>query len=143
MLTTFDLEEYVEAALRAGAGGFLLKDALAADVLTGIRTIADDAAVLAPSVTRRLIDRFLAAPVPRVGGGEAALQALTAREREVFLLVASGLSNAEVAEGLFLSEGTVKAHVSRILHKLQLRDRVQAVILGYDTGLTKPRGPST
>ena len=139
ILTTFDLDDYVDAALRAGASGFLLKDALAADVLTALRAIADGDAVLAPSATRRLIDRFLATPRRVPMEASTATAVLTTRENEVFLLIAQGLSNAEVASSLFLSEGTVKAHVSRVLTKLQLRDRVQAVILAYDLGLAIPR----
>ena len=138
ILTTFDLDEYVDAALRAGASGFLLKDALAVDVLAALRAIATGDSVLAPSATRRLIDHFLATPRHLPAPPTAATDVLTTREKEVFLLIAQGLSNAEIASSLFLSEGTVKAHVSRILAKLQLRDRVQAVILAYDLGLAHP-----
>ena len=138
ILTTFDLDEYVDAALRAGASGFLLKDALADDVLAAIRTIVSGDAVLAPSATRRLIERYVATPQKADRPDHPSIDVLTPREHEVFLLVAAGLSNAEIATRLFLSEGTVKAHVSRILTKLQLRDRVQAVILAYDIGLTEP-----
>ena len=141
ILTTFNLDEYVDAALRAGASGFLLKDALADDVLTAIRTIAIGDAVLAPSATKRLIERYLATPAHVTRAVKPELGTLTPREHEVFLLIASGKSNAEIASSLFLSEGTVKAHVSRILAKLQLRDRVQAVILAYDTGLADRRTP--
>lgn len=138
ILTTFDLDDYVDAALRAGASGFLLKDALAAEVLAAVRAIADGDAVLAPSATRRLIDRFLATPRRVPPAPNTATDFLTPREKEVFLLIAQGLSNAEIASSLSLSEGTVKAHVSRILAKLQLRDRVQAVILAYDLRLATP-----
>ena len=138
ILTTFDLDEYVDAALRAGASGFLLKDALADDVLAAIRTIASGDAVLAPSATKRLIERYVATPGKPSRPVSATIDALTPREQEVFRLVAAGLSNAEIATRLFLSEGTVKAHVSRILAKLHLRDRVQAVILAYDARLIEP-----
>ena len=138
ILTTFDLDEYVDAALRAGASGFLLKDALADDVLAAIRTIVSGDAVLAPSTTRRLIERYVAIPQRADRPDHLSIDSLTPREHEVFLLIAAGLSNAEIATRLFLSEGTVKAHVSRILTKLQLRDRVQVVILAYDIGLTGP-----
>ena len=138
ILTTFDLDEYVDAALRAGASGFLLKDALAVDVLAALRAISTGDAVLAPSATRRLIDQFLATPRRLPAAPNTAIDVLTMREKEVFLLIAQGLSNAEIASSLFLSEGTVKAHVSRILAKLQLRDRVQAVIVAYDLGLAHP-----
>ena len=138
ILTTFDLDEYVDAALRAGASGFLLKDALAVDVLSAIRTIVSGDAVLAPSATRRLIERYVATPRKADRPEHPNLDTLTPREHEVVLLIAAGLSNAEIASRLFLSEGTVKAHVSRILTKLHLRDRVQVVILAYDIGLTQP-----
>ena len=138
ILTTFDLDEYVDAALRAGASGFLLKDALADDVLAAIRTIASGDAVLAPSATKRLIERYVGALNKPSRPVSSNIDALTPREQEVFLLIAAGLSNAEIATGLFLSEGTVKAHVSRILAKLHLRDRVQAVILAHDAGLNDP-----
>ncbi|MEU4241656.1 response regulator transcription factor [Actinoplanes sp. NPDC026619] len=137
VLTTFDLDEYVYAALRAGAGGFLLKDTLAADLLSGIRAVARGDAIVAPSVTRRLIERHIGAagdPLPRT---EAELRVLTEREREVLELIAWGLSNAEIAGRLFLTEGTVKGHVSRVLAKLGLRDRVQAVIFSYECGLVR------
>ncbi|MEU0564936.1 response regulator transcription factor [Nonomuraea sp. NPDC005983] len=136
ILTTFDLDEYVYAALRAGASGFLLKDTLAPDLLSAIRVVARGDAVVAPSVTRRLLERYVgigAAPVtPRAG-----LDVLTEREREVLSLIARGLSNTEIAECLFLSEGTVKTHVSRVLAKLGLRDRVQAVVFAYESGLVR------
>jgi DNA-binding NarL/FixJ family response regulator len=137
ILTTFDLDEYVYAGLRAGACGFLLKDTLATDLLAAIRTVADGQAVAAPAVTRRLIQHFVAtAGSPVVDRSRLAL--LTAREIDVLTLIASGLSNGEIASALVLSEGTVKNHVNRILTKLGLRDRVQAVILAYETGLAPP-----
>jgi DNA-binding NarL/FixJ family response regulator len=143
LLTTFDLDEYVYAGLRAGASGFLLKDALAPDLLAAIRTVVEGEAVLAPTATRRLVERFLHTTPPATDRAveHAALQALTPREREVLTLVAQGLSNAEVAGRLYLSEGTVKTHVGRLLAKLGLRDRVQAVVLAYETGLVRPGGP--
>ncbi|MGW0202774.1 response regulator [Nonomuraea jabiensis] len=136
MLTTFDLDEYVYAALHAGASGFLLKDTLADDLLSAIRVVVRGDAVIAPSVTRRLLERYVGigtAPVtPTVG-----LDVLTEREREVLSLIARGLSNTEIAGSLFLSEGTVKTHVSRVLTKLGLRDRVQAVVYAYESGLVR------
>ncbi|MEV4510536.1 response regulator transcription factor [Dactylosporangium sp. NPDC049525] len=138
VLTTFDLDEYVYSALRAGASGFLLKDTLAADLLSAIRVVARGEAIVAPPVTRRLIERHIGTagdPLPRT---EAELRVLTEREREVLELIARGLSNAEIAGRLFLTEGTVKGHVSRILTKLGLRDRVQAVIFSYECGLVRP-----
>jgi DNA-binding NarL/FixJ family response regulator len=136
ILTTFDLDEYVYAALRAGASGFLLKDALAPDLLAAIRVVARGDAVVAPSVTRRLLERHVgigAPPAAPVGWPDA----LTEREREVLALVARGLSNTEIADRLYVSEGTVKTHVSRILAKLALRDRVQAVVYAYECGLVR------
>jgi DNA-binding NarL/FixJ family response regulator len=140
ILTTFDLDEYAFAALRAGASGFLLKDAPPADLLSGIRAVASGDAVVAPRVTRRLLDAY-AHRLPDSGrvpeSRSARLDPLTEREREVLLAVAGGLSNAEIAERLIVSEATVKTHVGRILTKLDLRDRVQAVILAYETGLVQ------
>jgi DNA-binding NarL/FixJ family response regulator len=134
ILTTFDLDEYVLAGLRAGASGFLLKDAPPADLLSAIRVVASGEAVAAPSVTRRLFAHFLgSAPTRRTAEGQ--LATLTAREREVLTLVARGLSNVEIAGALFLAESTIKTHLGRVLTKLGLRDRVQAVILGYECGL--------
>ena len=134
ILTTFDLDEYVLAGLRAGASGFLLKDALAVDLVSAVRVVAAGEAVAAPSVTRRLIAHYLAkTPVPPAA--DRRLAALTTREREVLTLVTRGLSNPEIATALNLSESTVKTHLGRILAKLDLRDRVQAVILGYECGL--------
>jgi DNA-binding NarL/FixJ family response regulator len=141
ILTTFDLDEYVFAALRAGASGFLLKDAPPADLLSAIRAVASGDAVVAPSVTRRLLSRF-AHRLPEAdqidGDGHGRLALLTAREREVMLEVARSLSNAEIAERLVLSEATVKSHVGRILAKLGLRDRVQIVVFAYENGLIRP-----
>ncbi len=142
ILTTYDLDRYVYAGLRAGASGFLLKDVPPADLLAAIRTVADGAAVLAPSTTRRLIDRFapLLPDPERTTRRDSLLQALTDREREVFLLLAQGQSNREIASELFLSESTIKIHVGHILSKLNLRDRVQAVVEAYESGLITPEG---
>ncbi|MFC4585057.1 response regulator [Sphaerisporangium corydalis] len=136
MLTTFDLDDYVYAALRAGAGGFLLKDAEPEEMLNGVRVVVRGDALLAPSVTRRLIAdvaRRSRAPAP-----DPRLNALTAREREVMLKAAEGLSNEEIAGRLFLSPGTVKTHVSRIMTKLGVRDRVQLVVLAYESAMVIP-----
>jgi DNA-binding NarL/FixJ family response regulator len=140
ILTTFDLDEYVFAGLKAGASGFLLKDTPPADLLAGIRTVAGGDAVLAPKATRRLIDRFVTLlPNPeRQGERDAVLSALTDREQDVFLELATGRSNREIAAHLHVSEGTVKVHVGKILAKLDLRDRVQAVVLAYESGLVTP-----
>ena len=134
VLTTFDLDEYVHAAIRAGASGFLLKDVTPAKLLEAIRIVAGGDALLAPSVTRRLLERF-AATLPAGDHASHVLAQLTARETEVLRLLAAGLSNAEIASELVVSEATVKTHVSSLLRKLGLRDRVQAVILAYETGL--------
>jgi len=134
ILTTFDLDEYVFAGLQAGASGFLLKDTRAADLLAAIRVVAGGQAVAAPTVTRRLIEHFVNV-TPPPARDTSRLDVLTPREREVLTLITYGLSNVEIAHRLVLSEGTVKGHVNRILAKLDLRDRVQAVILGYRTGL--------
>ena len=137
MLTTFDIDDYVYAALRAGASGFLLKDALPADVVNAVRVIAAGEALLAPSVTRRLIeDVARTAPAPRID--EHLVSSLTAREREVLVLIARGRSNQEIAGDLFIAEQTVKTHVGKILAKLHLRDRVHAVVFAYDIGLVQP-----
>ena len=138
VLTTFDLDEYVYAGLRAGASGFLLKDTLAPDLVSAIRIVVAGDAVVAPSATRRLVERFLDTTGEPDRAQAQSLSALTDREREVLGLLARGLSNAEIAAELFLSEGTVKTHVSRVLGKLSLRDRVQAVVLAYETGLVRP-----
>ncbi len=140
ILTTFDLDEYVVEALRAGASGFLLKDASAATLVEAIRVVARGEALLAPTVTRRLLDRFaprLPAVDPLVTHN---LATLTERELEILKLIARGLSNQEIAARLFLAETTVKTHVSNLLAKLQLRDRIQAVVLAYDTGIVQPGG---
>jgi DNA-binding NarL/FixJ family response regulator len=136
ILTTFDLDEYVFAALRAGASGFLLKDVSPEQLIAAVRLVAAGEALLAPSVTRRLIERFSSPVKPT----PVELNGLTAREREVLTLMARGLSNAELAEKLTLSEATVKTHVARVLSKLGLRDRVQAVVLAYESGLVTPGG---
>ena len=137
VMTTFDLDEYALSALRNGASGFLLKDTPSVQLVAALRSVASGDAVVSPSVTRRLLDRFLGS-----AGGElrdaAMLDVLTDREREVLLLMAQGLSNTEIARKLFLSEATVKTHVGRVLSKLDLRDRVQAVVLAYETGLVRP-----
>jgi DNA-binding NarL/FixJ family response regulator len=142
MLTTFDLNEYVYEALRAGASGFLLKDVPPEQLAAGIRVVAEGEALLAPSITKRLIQEFAAA-APAQAAPPKGLDELTARELEVFKLVARGLSNAEIAGELIVSETTVKTHVARVLMKLGLRDRVQAVVLAYECGIAVPgRGPS-
>ena len=150
MLTTFDLDEYVYASLRAGASGFLLKDTLAADLLSAIRVVARGDSVVAPSVTRRLLERFVGTGEPPLAPA-VAVDVLTDREREVLALLARGLSNAEIAAAIYVGEGTVKTHVSRMLAKLSLRDRVQAVVYAYESGLVhvgtrsngkRPDGPS-
>jgi DNA-binding NarL/FixJ family response regulator len=148
ILTTFDLDEYAFSALKAGAGGFMLKDVPPGELLTAIRAVHSGDAVVAPSTTRRLLDRF--APMlpsssdigPR-GGGRPEVQRLTEREREVMLLVAQGMSNGEIAAQLVLSEATVKTHVGRILTKLGVRDRVQVVVMAYETGLVQAGGGPT
>jgi DNA-binding NarL/FixJ family response regulator len=137
ILTTFDLDEYVYAALHAGASGFLLKDTLAADLLSAVRVVVRGDAVVAPSVTRRLIDRYAGTLPERPAPATAGLRALTDREREVLALIARGLSNTEIGARIHVTEGTVKTHVSRILSKLHLRDRVQAVVYAYESGLAR------
>jgi DNA-binding NarL/FixJ family response regulator len=137
ILTTFDHDEYVYEALRAGAGGFLLKSAPARELAAAVRTVAAGDALLAPEIVRRMIEDYVRRPRPG-SAAPAALGELTAREREVLGLVARGRSNAEIAGELYLSEPTVKTHVSRILTKLGLRDRVQAVVLAYESGLVQP-----
>ncbi len=137
VMTTFDLDEYVLSALRGGASGFLLKDTQPDTLVSALRAVASGDAVVSPSVTRRLLDRFLG---PESGelADASVLDVLTGREREVLGLIARGLSNIEIAGKLFLSEATVKTHVGRILSKLDLRDRVQVVVLAYETGLVTP-----
>jgi DNA-binding NarL/FixJ family response regulator len=137
VLTTFDLDEYVFAALRAGASGFLLKDALPEDLLAAVRVIAAGDALIAPSVTRRLIAEFARRPEP-ARPPTAELDSLTEREREVLIEVARGLSNAEIAERLYVSPATIKTHVSRTLMKVGARDRAQLVVLAYESGLITP-----
>jgi DNA-binding NarL/FixJ family response regulator len=136
VLTTFDLDEYVYAAVRAGASGFLLKDVRPGDLVEAIRLVANGNALLGPSVTRRLLERF--GDEHGSAGAAEAVARLTEREREILTLLASGLSNAELAQELVLSETTVKTHVSSVLRKLGVRDRVQAVIVAYDAGLVRP-----
>jgi DNA-binding NarL/FixJ family response regulator len=137
MLTTFDIDDYVYDALQAGASGFLLKDALPEDLVHAVRVVAAGDALLAPSVTRRMIAQF-AAQKPRASHGAARLAELTEREREVLVLIGHGRSNSEIAATLFIAEQTVKTHVGKVLAKVGARDRVQAVIFAYDTGLVAP-----
>ena len=152
ILTTFDLDEYAFSALRAGASGFLLKDVPPAELTAAIRTVARGDAVVSPRVTRRLLEEYAHQLPDRVdasgsdapaSGEHAALASLTEREREVLLAVADGLSNAEIAERLYVSEATVKSHVGRLLAKLGLRDRVQAVVFAFQSGLVKPTSGAT
>jgi len=141
VLTTFDLDEYALSAIHAGASGFLLKDAPPEELLEAIRTVHRGDAVIAPSTTRRLLDHvapLLREPSPAQSEHAAAVARLTTREREVFELIAHGLSNPEIAARLFLSEATVKTHVGHILAKLEARDRVQAVVMAYETGIVRP-----
>ena len=141
MLTTFDLDEYVHAALRAGASGFLLKDAYPEELLAGIRAVAGGDAVIAPALTRRLLDAFaqhLGGPRP---ADDPRLDTLTDREREILVAIGRGWTNGEIADRLVLSESTVKTHVGRVLAKVGARDRIQAVIFAYDLGLTRPQAP--
>ena len=141
VLTTFDLDEYVFEALRAGASGFLLKDTPPADLLAAIRVVADGDALLSPRITSRLIAEFAAQPGPAGGGELPDLAVLTEREREVLGLVGRGLSNAEIAEQLYVSLATAKTHVSRVLTKLHARDRAQLVVVAYESGLISPGAP--
>lgn len=137
ILTTFHLDDYVHEALRAGASGFLLKDTLPADLLQAVRVVADGEALLAPKITRRLIEQFATIP-ENIGASPAVLEQLTARENEVLAEVARGLSNAEIAEELHVSTATVKTHISRLLMKLAARDRAQLVMIAYETGAARP-----
>ncbi|WP_079405661.1 response regulator [Streptomyces sp. 3211] len=139
VLTTFDLDEYVYEALRAGASGFLLKDASADQLAEAVRVVAAGEALLSPNITKRLITEFSRLGAPRAPS-RARIEALTERETEVLSLIAQGLSNAEISEHLVLAEQTVKTHVSRILVKLGLRDRTQAAVFAYETGLIRPTG---
>jgi DNA-binding NarL/FixJ family response regulator len=142
MLTTFDFDDYVYEALRSGASGFLLKDAPRHDLIAAIKVAAAGNALLAPSVTMRLIDAFARRP-PETLPAPSRLESLTARERDILLRLARGLTNAEIAADLVVSEATVKSHVGNLLAKLGLRDRVQAVILAYETGIVRPGEPSS
>jgi DNA-binding NarL/FixJ family response regulator len=142
ILTTFDLDEYVYEAIRAGASGFLLKDVQPSQLVDAIRVVAAGEALLAPTVTRRLLDRFAHTLPGAEEKPPPELATLTERELEILKLLASGLSNAELAERLFLSETTVKTHISSVLRKLGLRDRVQAVVLAYEAGLVRPGSPA-
>jgi DNA-binding NarL/FixJ family response regulator len=141
ILTTFDLDDYVYEALRAGASGFLLKDSPRHDLITAIRTAAAGDAMLAPSVTRRLIEAFARRPA-ETSPPPSWIASLTPRERDVLMLLARGRSNSEIAAALFVSDATVKTHVGNLLAKLGLRDRVQAVILAYETGIVIPGEPA-
>ena len=138
MLTTFDMDEYIYDALNAGASGFLLKDVPPEQLVAGLRVVAGGDALLAPSVTRRVIEQFVRRP-PRSSRREPQLEELTPRELEVLKLIATGMSNAEIAASLFVTNTTIKTHVARILMKLNLRDRVQAVVLAYQSGLMEPQ----
>jgi DNA-binding NarL/FixJ family response regulator len=140
MLTTFDRDEYIYEALRIGASGFLLKDATAERLLDAVRVAAAGDALLAPSITRRLIEQFSPAPRPAPGEVPEALAELTPRELDVLRLVARGMSNSEIAAELVLGENTIKTHVAHVLGKLGLRDRVQAVVVAYESGLVAPEG---
>ncbi|MDX2683442.1 response regulator transcription factor [Streptomyces soliscabiei] len=140
ILTTYDLDQYVYAALTAGASGFLLKDVTPERMVSALRMVQSGDALLAPTITRRLIERFAVPDEPRTVAPHRDLSGLTPRELEVLRLLATGLSNAELASRLFLSPTTVKSHVGRILSKLDLRDRVQAVVFAYETGLIAPGG---
>jgi DNA-binding NarL/FixJ family response regulator len=140
IVTTFDLDEYVYDALLAGAAGFLLKDARPTELIAAVRAVASGDALIAPRVTRRLIEAFVAAR-PRTVPEDARITGLSEREREILLLLARGLSNREIAEHVHLSEATIKTHVASVLAKLQVRDRVRAVIVAYESGLVVPSGP--
>ena len=138
MLTTFDMDEYVYEALRAGASGFLLKDVPPEQLVVGIRSVASGDALLAPSVTKRVVEEFVRRPPESARPAPPELEELTERELEVLKLIARGLSNAEIAKELFVSDATVKTHVARILMKLSLRDRVQAVVYAYENAVVQP-----
>ncbi|AYN42762.1 DNA-binding response regulator [Streptomyces dangxiongensis] len=139
VLTTFDLDEYVHAALRAGAGGFLLKDARPEELLAGIRAVAAGDAVIAPALTRRLLDEYAQhVPAHRGGSDDPRLASLTDREREILVAIGKGWTNGEIAAHFVVSESTVKTHVGRVLSKIGARDRIQAVIFAYDLGLARP-----
>jgi DNA-binding NarL/FixJ family response regulator len=140
VLTTFDVDDYVYDALRAGASGYLLKDATRDELVNAVRVVARGDALLSPTVTRRLVEEFARRP-PAPPSAPDALDTLTAREREVFELMARGRSNPEIADELFIGEATVKSHVAHVLLKLEIRDRVQAVILAYDLGIVRPAEP--
>jgi DNA-binding NarL/FixJ family response regulator len=140
ILTTFDLDEYVFGALRAGASGFLLKDTNPEDLLAAVRVVAEGEALLAPRITRRLIEQFVQEPAAAPSEPPPGLDTLTDREREVLAAVGRGLSNAEIAEELFMSHATAKTHVSRLLAKLYARDRAQLVVLAYESGVVVPGG---
>jgi DNA-binding NarL/FixJ family response regulator len=140
ILTTFDLDEYVHEGLRAGASGFLLKDTMPVDLIQAVRVVAAGDALIAPRIMRRLIEEFIRRPEPANATATAALDHLTDREREVLELVAEGKSNAEIAAALFVSHATVKTHVSRLLMKLDARDRAQLVVIAYETGVVLPGG---
>ena len=140
ILTTFDLDEYVFAALRAGASGFLLKDTLPEDLLAAVRVVADGETLLSPGVTRRVVEEFLRRPASGAAAPVPGLDQLTEREREVLAAVARGLSNAEVADALYISPATAKTHVSHLLTKLQARDRAQLVVAAYESGVVQPGG---
>jgi DNA-binding NarL/FixJ family response regulator len=140
ILTTFDLDEYVHEALRAGASGFLLKDTLPVDLLNAVRVVAAGDALISPRITRRLIEEFARRPDPATPAASRALEQLTEREREVLELVAKGQSNAEIAAELYVSHATVKTHVSRLLMKLDARDRAQLVMIAYETGVASRGG---
>ena len=138
ILTTFDLDEYVFAALRAGASGFLLKDTPAADLLAGVRLVAAGEALLSPGITKQLIEAFVRRPAETVEADSTAIDVLTDRERDVLSLVAKGLSNAEIGSQLYVSPATVKTHVARILTKLGARDRAQLIVIAYESRLVRP-----
>ena len=140
ILTTFDLDEYVHEGLRAGASGFLLKDTMPVDLIQAVRVVAAGDALIAPRIMRRLIEEFVRRPEPSGATATAALDQLTDREREVLELVAKGQSNAEIASSLYVSHATVKTHVSRLLMKLDARDRAQLVVIAYETGVAMPGG---